>query len=81
MNIREFTKTYAVFRDLNEAEAERIKNSSECRKYILKNINTASPENLLKAMATCIYDLTGDSVFRDQVYEGINRRFNNEDIN
>ena len=74
MNIRTYTKTYALFRDICEDEQERIKDSSECRKYVLKNIKSADYQTLIKKMANCIYDLTGDSLFRDQVYQELGRR-------
>lgn len=70
----QYTKTYALFRDICEDEQERIKDSSECRKYVLKNINKADPYEIIKALATCIYDLTGDSLFRDQVCQELERR-------
>lgn len=74
MNIRTYTKTYELFRDICEDEQERIKDSSECRKFVLKNIKSADYQTLIKAMATCIYGLTGDSLFRDQVYQELERR-------
>ena len=73
MNIRTYTKTYALFRDICEDEQERIKDSSECRKFVLKNIKSADYPTIIKAMATCIYDLTGDSLFRDQIYQELER--------
>ena len=74
MNTRTYTKTYALFRDICEDEQKRIKDSSECRKYVLKNIKSADYQTLIKAMANCIYDLTGDSVFCNQVINEIERR-------
>ena len=74
MNIRTYTKTYALFRDICEDEQERIKDSSECRKFVLKNIRSADYQTLIKKMANCIYDLTGDSLFRDQIYQELERR-------
>ena len=74
MNIRTYTKTYALFRENCENEKERIKDSSECRKYVLKNIKSADYQTLIKKMANCIYDLTGDSLFRDQVNKELERR-------
>ena len=76
MNIRTYTKTYALFRDICEDEQERIKDSSECRKFVLKNINKADHCKIIKALVTCIYDLTGDSLFRDQIYQELERRQN-----
>lgn len=76
MNIREYTKSLVLFRELNKAEQDRIKNSSECRKFVIKNIASADYQTLIKAMTTCIYDLTGDSVFKDQVYQELERRQN-----
>ena len=74
MNIRTYTKTYALFRDICEDEQERIKDSSECRKYVLKNIKSADYQTLIKKMANCIYDLTGDSLFCNQVINEIERK-------
>ena len=76
MNIRTYTKTYALFRAICEDEQERIKDSSECRKYVLKNIKSADYKTLIKKMANCIYDLTGDSVFQDRVYQELEKETN-----
>ena len=76
MNMRTYSKTYALFRDICEDEQERIKDSSECRKYALKNIESADYQTLIKTMANCIYDVTGDSLFRDQVFQELERREN-----
>ena len=65
-----------VYNDRVKKNVEIMINSSECRKYLTKNARTAPLEDLLIAAVNCIYDLTGDSQFRRQVIEDIERRRN-----
>ena len=57
-------------RSLRE-EARRIKDSSETRKFIIKNIGKKDPYELLAVACRCIYDLTGDTYFDKHTSEMI----------
>lgn len=74
--IQQYTEAYNRWSKELMNNAERIKDSSECRKYLTKNAHSAPLEDLLIAAVNCIYDLTGDSQFRRQVIEDIERRRN-----
>lgn len=74
--VKQYTEAYNRWSRELMNNAERIKDSSECRKYLTKNARTAQLEDLLIAAVNCIYDLTGDSQFRRQVIEDIERRRN-----
>lgn len=59
-----------MLRDYNE----NIEKSSECRKTLIKNADIADPLDLLQEAVNCIYDLTGDRCFLQEVTEAIERR-------
>lgn len=65
-----------VYNDSVKKNVEIMMASSECRKYLVKNARTAPMADLLIAAVECIYDLTGDSQFRRQVIDEIERRRN-----
>ena len=71
---KQYTDTYnrytAMLRDYNE----KIELSTECRKTLIKNADTADPLDLLQEAVNCIYDLTGDRCFLKSVTESIERR-------
>lgn len=50
--------------------------SSECRKTLIKNADTADVFDLLQEAVNCIYDLTGDRCFLSSVTASIERRRN-----
>lgn len=50
-------------------EARRIKDSSEARKFIIKNLGKKDPLELLEVACRCIYDLTGDTLFERHTRE------------
>lgn len=58
---------YSRYQNMLREEARRIKDSSEARKFIVKNLGKKDPLELLEVACRCIYDLTGDTVFRDKV--------------
>lgn len=58
---------YARYQNMLREEARRIQDSSEARKAIVKGLHTEDPRKLLGIACRCIYDLTGDTVFRDKV--------------
>lgn len=72
--IKQYTDNYDRWTAQLRENARRIEDSSVCRVYLTKNAATAPWDELLKAAVTCIYDLTGDSQFRDQVIKQIERR-------
>ena len=74
--IQQYTEAYERWSEMLRKNFIRIENSSECRKYLVKNARTAPMADLLIAAVECIYDLTGDSQFRRQVIDEIERRRN-----
>ena len=72
--IKQYTSNYERWTAELRKNAERIENSSDCRVFLTKNAASAPWSELLKAAVVCIYDLTGDSQFRDQVLSEIERR-------
>ena len=71
---KQYTETYNIWKTQLQDGAEKIVRSSECRKTIIKNIDSADPLDLLQEAVNCIYDLTGDRCFLKEVSEGIERR-------
>lgn len=63
MTIREYTQAYNRWTKMLQNEARRIRDSAECRKRIMRDIESAPYGELLVDAAKCIADLTGDSVF------------------
>lgn len=72
--IQQYTEAYERWSEELRKNFQRIEDSSECRMYLVKNAKTAPMADLLIAAVNCIYDLTGDSQFRRQVIEDIERR-------
>lgn len=70
----QYTKTYERYTAMLKDYSDKIRESSECRKYLMKNTETADPFELLQKAVTCIYDLTDDVCFYKQVTDAINRR-------
>lgn len=71
---KQYTETYERYKAMLYDHARKIRDSSECRKYLMKNTETADPFELLQEAVTCIYDLTDDVCFYKQVTDAINRR-------
>ena len=71
---KQYTETYVEYRRMLRKNAERISRSTECRKTLIKNADTADVLDLLQEAVNCIYDLTGDQCFLKQVTESIERR-------
>lgn len=74
--VQQYTEAYERWSEELRKNFQKIEDSSECRKYLVKNAKTAPMADLLTAAVNCIYDLTGDSQFRRQVIEDIERRQN-----
>ena len=72
--MKQYTETHRIWTEELRKNAERIADSSECRKYLVKNAESAPMDELLIRAVECIYDLTGDSQFRDQVIRQIEGR-------
>ena len=75
---KQYTETYVRYRQMLRDYNENIEKSSECRKTLIKNADTADPLDLLQEAVNCIYDLTGDQCFLKQVTDAIERRKQNE---
>jgi hypothetical protein len=71
---KQYTDTYNRWTESLRKSSEMLTASSECRKVLIKNIDSADPLNLLQEAVNCIYDLTGDRCFLKEVTEGIERR-------
>ena len=71
---KQYTETYVEYRRMLRENAERISRSTECRKTLIKNADTADVLDLLQEAVNCIYDLTGDQCFLKQVTDSIERR-------
>lgn len=75
----DFKAFYSHWSEILKDEQERIKASSEARKVLIKDIETADPWELLETACGCIYDLTGDTIFRDVTKKKIKQRKNKGD--
>ena len=65
-----------VYNDSVKKNVEIMFDSSECRKYLMKNAESADPFEMLIEAVKCISRLTGDVVFSKQFLEKIERRRN-----
>lgn len=75
---KQYTDTYNTWKRQLLENADRIVHSSECRKYLIKNTDTGDLLDLLQEAVNCIYDLTGDKCFLNQVTEAIEGRRQND---
>ena len=71
---QKYTDTYNLWKAQLRENAEILTQSSECRKYLIKNTDTEDPLELLQVAVTCIYDMTGDQCFLKEVTQAIGRR-------
>lgn len=71
---KQYTDTYNRYTNMLRDYNEKIEKSSEVRKTLIKNTDTADPFDLLQEAVNCIYDLTGDRCFLKEVTEAIERR-------
>ena len=76
ISTKQYTDTYNTWKRQLMENAERIADSSECRKTLIKTTATDDPWDLLQEAVNCIYDLTGDKCFLKEVTESIERRRN-----
>ena len=77
---QKYTETYNFWKKQLQDGADKIAHSSECRKILIKNVDSADPLDLLQEAVNCIYDLTGDRCFLKEVTEGIERRRHETDV-
>lgn len=73
---KQYTDTYNLWRAQLRDGADKIIRSSEVRKYLIQNSDSAPLEDLLIEAVKCIADLTGDTVFQKEVLNNIERRKN-----
>jgi hypothetical protein len=71
---QKYTETYNLWKAQLQDGADKIVRSSEARKYLIKNSDSAPLEDLLIVAVKCIADLTGDTVFQKEVIRNIERR-------
>ena len=71
---KQYTDNYNRWTESLRKGAEMLTASSECRKVLIKNIDSADPLDLLQEAVNCIYDLTGDRCFLKEVTKGIEER-------
>lgn len=64
---QDLRRDYVRYQNMLREESRRIQDSSEARKAIQKGLHTEDPKKLLEIACRCIYDLTGDTVFRDKI--------------
>lgn len=72
--ITQYTQAYELWTSQLRENARRIEDSTDARVFLLQNAESAALEDLLIRAVECIYDLTGDSQFKRQVIEEIERR-------
>lgn len=73
---KQYTDSYNKYTQMLRDYSENIEKSSECRKTLIQNTDTADLLDLLQEAVNCIYDLTGDKCFLKEVTEAIERRRN-----
>lgn len=78
MSYSDLAENYERWKRLQQEEARRIKDSSEARKFIIKNLGKKDPLELLEVACRCIYDLTGDTYFGKFTKETLDRRLDHE---
>ena len=78
--VKQYTEAYKHWSKQLHENAVRIEDSTDARIFLTKNAASAPMETLLIRAVECIYDLTGDSQFRDQVIRDIGRRKDEQDM-
>lgn len=76
LTVEDFKAYYSHWSQIMKEDYNRIKASSEARKLLIKNIEHGDPWELLEIACECIYDLTGDLVFRDSTKTKIQKNKN-----
>lgn len=76
ISTKQYTDTFNQWQASLRKSSEMLFKSSECRKTLIKNADTADVLDLLQEAVNCIYDLTGDKCFLKEVTASIERRRN-----
>lgn len=71
---KQYTNSYERYTEMLLRDAERIEQSSETRKYLMKRSADAPLEELLLEAVECISELTGDLILPKQVKRNLERR-------
>lgn len=71
---KQYTDTYIRYTKMLRDYNDNIEKSTECRKTLIKNADTADVLDLLQEAVNCIYDMTGDECFLKSVTNSIERR-------
>ena len=64
---KQYTQTFEFYQRILRENSEKIFRSEEARKFLIKNLRSGDPEELLKVAVNCIADLTGDETIRNEV--------------
>lgn len=78
ISMSDLAENYERWKRMQQEEARRIKDSSEARKFIIKNLGKKDPLELLEVACRCIYDLTGDTYFDKYTRETIEGRLHGQ---
>lgn len=76
LTVEDFKAYYSHWSEIMKEDYNRIRASSEARKLLIKNIEHGNPWDLLEIACECIYDLTGDLVFRESTKAKIQKNKN-----
>lgn len=74
LTIPDLVKNYDRWTQMLEDESRRIRQSTIERKFLILNIKTADPWELLATACSCIYNMTGDTYFDRFTKEVIEER-------
>ena len=69
----DLAENYDRYKQMLRQYAKNIKDSSEARKDIVKNLGKKDPLELLAVACRCIYDMTGDTYFERHTREMIEK--------
>lgn len=78
MSYSDLAENYDRYKQVLRQYAKNIKDSSEARKFIIKNLGKKDPLELLEVACRCIYDLTGDTYFEKYTRETIEGRLHGQ---
>ena len=73
ISMNELVENYERYKKVQRDDAENIRESSEARKYIIKNLGKADPIDIIAVACSCIADLTKDKHFEKVTRETISQ--------
>ena len=73
ISMSELVENYERYKKVQRNDAEKIRESSEARKYIVKNLGKADPIDIIAVACSCIADLTKDKHFEKVTRETISQ--------